>query len=350
MHQSVQRRLFRLGLLLLALFAAAILLNGVVYAWAGGDKDMSQRLKEYGVLLEGVFPHRLLASRQAMPGFRSTVYPPYALPMFAAFFAWGGAIQGRVTIQVMSFASLALIGWCGHRILRWAGPEAGMLGALARVAISGNSNALSLGQFSIPCMGLITLQLLLLQRKRPLPAGLCWALAMIKPQIALPFALPFLARKRLAGLLLGAALLLGLSFAALQITGVSPKAYLGIWSDRQSLGFVKEGSTTLIGLLTGRLGLSAFWIQVFLTGVLGLLILGWWLWRGGLAADPLQVVAVCSVIAFIAFYHRNYDNILLAPALLATLDHTFRSHFRLAHSRRVWVVLSVLLAMSLWMP
>lgn len=235
-------------------------------------------------------------------------------------------------------------------MLRWAGPEAGILGALAGVAISGNSTALALGQFSIPCMGLITLQFLLLERAHPLPAGLCWALAMIKPQMALPFALPFLARKRLAGLLLGAALLLGLSLAALQITGVTPKAYVEIWSDRRSLGFVKDGSTTLIGLLSGRLGLSTFWIQVVLTGVLGLLILGWWLWRGGLAADPLTVAAVCSVTAYMAFYHRHYDNILLAPALLATLDHTFRSHFRLAPSRRVWVVLSVLLALSLWTP
>ena len=93
MRPSAQRRLFRLGLLLLALFTVAILLRGVVHAWAGGDGDMSERLREYRVFLEGVFPHRLLASRQDMPGFRSTVYPPYALPMFAAFFAWGGKFK-----------------------------------------------------------------------------------------------------------------------------------------------------------------------------------------------------------------------------------------------------------------
>jgi len=42
------------------------------------------------------------------------------------------------------------------------------------------------------CMGLISVQWLLLERQRPLPAGLCWALAMLKPQIAAAFALPLL--------------------------------------------------------------------------------------------------------------------------------------------------------------
>ena len=51
---------------------------------------------------------------------------------------------------------------------------------------------MTLGQFSAACVGLVTLQWLLLQRQKPLLAGLCWALAMIKPQIAVPFVLPLL--------------------------------------------------------------------------------------------------------------------------------------------------------------
>jgi hypothetical protein len=71
-------------------------------------------------------------------------------------------------------------------------------------------------------MGLISLQCWLLERQRPLPAGFCWALAMLKPQIAAGFPLPLLRRGNRCGLLLGLAVLLVLAGVALTYTHVSP--------------------------------------------------------------------------------------------------------------------------------
>jgi hypothetical protein len=218
--------------MLLALLVLAMLLLGLLRAWLTPGGDMYLRLNEYGYFRAGVFPHPQLALRKALEITAVSVYPPYAIPMFAPFFHPGGALQGRVVIQALSLVSLGLISWTGQRLLRGASAAAGVLGALAGAAISGNGNALAQCQFSLICMGLITTQWLLLARQRRIPAGLCWALAMIKPQIALPFALPFLQARRLRGLLMGVALLLALSAVAFWHTDVTPLDYLQVWTRR----------------------------------------------------------------------------------------------------------------------
>ena len=75
------------------------------------------------------------------------------------------------------------------------GQAASWFGAFLPLTIRGLNLCLTLGQFSAACVGLLTLQWLLLQRQKPLPVGLCWALAMIIPQIAVTFALPLLLPK-----------------------------------------------------------------------------------------------------------------------------------------------------------
>jgi hypothetical protein len=62
------------------------------------------------------------------------------------------------------------------------------------------------------------------------------------------------------------------------------------------------------------------------------------------------VAAVCSVIGAIAFYHRNYDNIMLFPALLAVLDRAFASLRQRETFSRGWFVLAGAMGLSLWTP
>jgi hypothetical protein len=80
-----------------------------------------------------------------------------------------------------------------HRKIAWS--IVGLMTLMAILTIANGllyaCNALAQGQFSILCMGLIVGQLVLLENGRHLGAGICWALATIKPQIALPFALAF---------------------------------------------------------------------------------------------------------------------------------------------------------------
>lgn len=75
-----------LGLTLLALLTMATLLNGLLLAWLAPGGDMYLRLNEYGYFRSGVFPHPLLALRKGLEITAVSVYPPYAMPMFAPFF------------------------------------------------------------------------------------------------------------------------------------------------------------------------------------------------------------------------------------------------------------------------
>jgi hypothetical protein len=53
---------------------------------------------------------------------------------------------------------------------------------------------------------------------------------------------------------------------------------------------------------------------------------------------------LCSLLGYLGFYHRSTDHIMLAPALLAMADLSWRE-------RRMGVaVLSALLGVSLWTP
>jgi len=81
-----------LGLTLLALLAVATLLNGLLHAWLAPGGDMFLRLNEYGYFRNGVFPHPQLALRKGLEITTVSVYPPYAMPMFAPFFHPGGAM------------------------------------------------------------------------------------------------------------------------------------------------------------------------------------------------------------------------------------------------------------------
>ncbi|WP_315859132.1 glycosyltransferase family 87 protein [Cyanobium sp. Cruz-8D1] len=276
---------------------------------------------------------------------------PYAQPMFGFFFVWGGSGGAWRLVHGLSLLSLGLISWIGWRTLRFAGPAAGLLGALAPVAIGGNSNCLYHGQFSILCMGLISLQWWLLERQRPLPAGISWALAMLKPQIAAAFALPLLQRGNRRGLLLGLAVLLVLSGIALAYTHVSPIRYVSLWLVPSSLSFVRAGNTNLMGLLGP-------WVGAILT--LTLLLGGLFLARktakgrhqqGSMAAprrvDPgtmLRLQGLCAVLGALAAYHLNYDNIMLFPAQLAILSLALRHP-------GIWIgALAVAMQVSLWIP
>jgi hypothetical protein len=347
----LRRILIKLGLSLLALLGFAAILKGLVLGWLLVDTDLFERWDEFQLFREGIFPSESLVSEaeRRLPHFRTTVYFPYALPMFGAFFTWGGIAQGTLMVQGLSLLSLILMAAFGYRSLRGINPAAGGLGALSAIAIAGNSNALAQGQFSIACMGLITAQLLLLERVgRPLPAGLCWALAMIKPQIAVAFILPFLRRSRMWGLVAGVALLVGLSALALHQTGVLPLAYINSWF-RVLPTFVDSGNVrtvagSMVSLVTNLAPIALLLLGTFILVLVLVAVKIWGRLSLRSKQEPLLVYGICSVVGATALYHFNYDNIMLFPALLASLSMALRSPTLGS------VALAVLLAGSLWLP
>ncbi len=343
-------------LMVLLVYTLLSLASGLRASQAHLTADLMTRAAEFAVFREGIYPMRALLPAPVPGAFPTSVYPPYAQVMFAAFFGWGGASQAWLMVHGLSLLSLGLIGWIGWRCLRFAGVGAGLLGALAPVAISGNGYSLFQGQFSILCMGLISLQWLLLLRRRPLPAALCWAAAMLKPQIAITFAIPFLRRGSRRGLILGCSILLFLSAAALAYTHVSPVRYLSIWLKPGRLSFVEAGNVNLMFLF----GAQAAIILLCLLGLIlvGLLALNFVTSRGyqrrpdsntenmspESLGSTLRIQGLCAIVGCLSFYHHPYDNIMLYPALLAIFKQALSS-------RKVLIKLTaILMAYSLWMP
>lgn len=329
----------------LLLLALAMAIKGVRSTWwIGGEIDMDARFVEYSSFRLGVYPNRRVET-EIPAGFKVpySVYPPYSLAMFAVFFEPFGRIQGRLFIQLTSLAALIAIGAYGHRLLRDGGPAVAALGAVATAAISGNSNAIALGQSSITLCGAVLMQIVSLERGRPLAAGAWWALAMLKPQIGLPFIALFIVRREWRGLATGVGILAGLSLFACLWTEISPVAITRFWLT--SMGMRFTDSTSLADTIAVALGIPSRWL--YLSAAATLVIVPFLIPRRlvrGFRADPLLIAAIAALIGRVILYHRFYDNAMMFPLLFAMLSS--------AVSRRTKrsVALAAAMGLSLWVP
>lgn len=332
----------------LTLAASAYLIRGVHVAMSErGSYDLDTRGVEYRLFAQRVYPNSYLATN-ALPDetLPNSVYPPYAFPLFAPFFITDSELATRLIFVTLSFIALFAIAVFGFRELNFAGWQAQAVGALAGLAIAHNSSALAFGQFSIISMGFVALQLHYLRRGKLPAAGLCWALAMIKPQIGIAFFLPFLMERRWRGLAFGLTPLIALSLFACSYTSVSPLAVLQYWFLGESFDFITGGNSQ--GSSTG--GLLAVW------GAKPRLALAWsflaaaliiataWLRAQSSDMPLLTLVAVCAIVARVFIPHRAYDNIMLFPALLALLVLAFE---RRSVNNCVW---AGLFGASVWIP
>ena len=346
------------GAVLIIVFGSVYGLSIGSFSLFVGDAgwDVKQRYDEWLLFRDQIYPHALLASdaEKSLPNFRTTVYLPWALPMFAGMFAWGGLMQGKILIFVANFAGIVTIAFAGKQCFRPWGKAASWFGAFLPITIRGTNLCLSSGQFSAVCVGLLTLQWLLLQRQKPLPAGLCWALAMIKPQIAVTFALPLLLPQYRKGLWLGSGILAGLSVVALWHTGTQPINFLASWL--KTLQYFADMSPNLTGaLVNSSLGESRYF-KAFLLGILIIAIaiacvaIGQAkfirkLWNRFIQAGiSLELAGINAIAGAVLFYHISYDNIMLYPALLCC--------WLIAFTRPTFgnAILTILITISLCSP
>jgi GT2 family glycosyltransferase len=355
---TLERMLCLAGLVLLALMAAVAIARGVVLlGLADEGKDLYQRFDEWRLFRDQIYPsgHLADAQAQARSYFRTTVYLPWALPLFGPLFAGGGILQGKLIIIALSLAALGLIAAIGWVCLRPLGRRAAWLGLLGPLAIAGNSNGLAHGQFSLVVMGLISLQWTLLARRRPISAGVCWALAMLKPQIAFPFVVPLLTRHNRVGLVVATGLLLALSSVALFHTRTSADQLMDSWI-RVLPGFVNVGNFNVLGKLVSwraeeRLPLMGGVAVLLVLIPIAMARIGR---RAGkstslqvlqrLKSHPLELAGLCGLLGLLSFYHLNYDNIMVFPALLAV----WRA--QLVDSRRDTFLITFLLSLTSWTP
>lgn len=307
---------------LFALHGGYKITTGTWLVWAEDrDWDLQTRANEYTLFRAGVYPNSNVEEppRHFWPAW--SVYPPYAFPMMAAFFEPWGLEQGRHVVWFLSIAALVLMAVFAHRTLRPYGPEVAAIGAAAVFTISGNKGTFVLGQFSILCTGLVFLQMALLARGRPLLAGACWTLAMLKPHVSLPFAALFLLRRgQWLGLVTGLASLAALSWFACAWTGVPVTGIVDHWLRGMSLGFAERGLSIGTGSFANWLGIDHRVVVFPVFGlVLALALVAALLLRRLGSQAMLPIAGLCSVVGMLGIYHWMYDQIMLFPAVLATL-------------------------------
>ena len=320
--------------------------DGLVRVWTEDtDCDLRTRSEEYALFGEGFYPDQKVdPAPEGMKACHS-VYPPYAFPMLSVFFEPGGLVQGRIVVWTLSIASLAFLGIHARRVLSPFGPEIAALGCATAFTISGNKAAILLGQFSILCTALIFLQMTLLARGRAVAAGLCWAMAMLKPHVALPFAALFLLdRGWLRGLAFGGALLLALSWLACAWTGVGLMQLVDFWLNRMSFTFASKGLRFGPGPLAAWLGVDPRLVVVTVYGAVLAVAIGLVLFLRRLGpAAMLPFAGLLSVVGMLGIYHWMYDQIMLFPAVLATMVVA-------ASTRRPWAIAVAALMIASLLP
>lgn len=327
---------------MLALIGAVAFVKGVRMAFWGHEiiTDLDERYLEVITFLDGHYPNPGIDPRATRLGLTHSVYPPYAFPLMVPLFAGGRLMAGQLAVIGLSGAALVVMARWGYRQLRFAGRPMAWFGATAPLALNGVPQSLANLQFSLICTGLLLLQEELLERRRPWAAGLCWALAMLKPQIALPFALLFVWRAQWRGLMAGSAVLLGLSLFCASWTGIPLLKVAQYWLRGRMFNFARDNlpllplPKSLLAQINPTLvqwGLLALVIALMLA-----LSLFFKRWSG--RVDMLNLTGFCSVVGALAFYHRAYDYVMLFPALIALLRMALLAQGR----ARPWISLLAL--------
>lgn len=316
--------------------------EGLALGWhSRGSGDLHERFVEYGYFLFGVYPNPEIAGDRALPGMRHSVYPPYAFPMLALFFGRGSWLQAKVVVALTVALSLPLMGMIGFQRLRPFGRMAGLAGLILPFSLASISAALEWGQFGFFTTSMVLLQMLLLERGRKYSAGLCWALAMLKPQVGLAFFGLFGFRRQWQGCLFGLAVLIGLALFTFAQTHVLPAAVIHHWLFGQDLSFsfgniagLPFNASRLSPLLSSKvvvlLALVLAFVLIYRLSLVERLSVA----RRGL----LRMAGVYAVVGRLAFYHRPHDDVMLFPALLACLALALE-----AKRKSDWLLFSLLL-------
>ena len=214
-------------------------------AWLTRGEDFMLRVTEIDCLLDGVNPydvwHGDVVRRPYIPnygearravegkeGFTEVInaYAPWEYVMMLPF-----AILPRTFSWLLYFAlmmaGLAVLYAVGRSFaVRFAGcgrHAAAVAGAvpilLAGLPIYQNFHA---GNLAVPVLLASALMAVCLNRGHDALAGVCWAFAMMKPQLGLVFAIPLLVRRRFATCLVAAGICVVLTVVASFICNSSP--------------------------------------------------------------------------------------------------------------------------------
>lgn len=334
----------------LAVSACGAFGMGLWQAWVrNGDDDMHMRVAEYAAFRVGDYPNKSVDMPKVVRTVPFTVYPPYAFPMFVAFFEPGGRLQGRIVVEALTLVAIVIMGFYGYERLKSFGTAWATVGALAGAGMACNGTTVALGQFSTVCAGLLVLQVMVLERGWAAVGGLSWAAAMIKPQVGVAFSVLFLVNRQIRGLACGIGVLVALGAVALWWTETSAATMLHYWLFRMQMKFAVESGGVGPGHVAEWLGvnhrLAQYAALVALAGLgLAAVIVARLVQRDIAVPDLLPLAGMSAVLGRVLTYHRHYDNSMLFPLLLAWLS------VALATPTAANVATAVAVGLTLWIP
>lgn len=178
-----------------------------------GHFDFNLRMNELGCVLEGVNPFRVWNEEITLPPYVSNLpkkevptgcvepvnaYAPWAYTYMMPFSFFQKPIAWSIYCVLMCFAILFLMYFTSFfKNSEFDRHGRVLLASIPFITVSYLlwSNV-SVGNFIVFVLLFSVLMALALSRKRELLAGVFWALAMIKPQSAVLFAVPLLMRRR----------------------------------------------------------------------------------------------------------------------------------------------------------
>ena len=173
----------------------------------------------------------------------------------------------------------------------------------------------SLGNYSVVILAALALMAHFLNRGRDVLAGLCWSVAMIKPQMALLFAVPLLWRRKFLTCAVAAAACIALAVPPSLMCGTSPIDLILQAPAASAHAF--NGCGTFPYFLCGFMGRSA-----------------------GICCGLLVGVVACVVMTWLVKERRDWL-VFLMPAAVCSMSWTYSQMFTYALGWFVFAVLAL---------
>ena len=254
--------------------------------------DFTLRMNEVGCLRHGVNPFLVWNEDVELEPYISSVpkkdsYDKRFCEPVNAYTPWGYSMALPLSFLprdaqwavyfVFMFVCVGVVFFCGYK----AGFSVrgdmwdGVLTASAPLVLSFYPiwSNLSLGNYSVVILAALALMAHFLNRGRDVLAGLCWSVAMIKPQMALLFAVPLLWRRKFLTCTVAAAACIVLAVPPSLMCGTSPIDLILQAPAASAHGF--NGCGTFPYFLCGFVGRSAGIYYGLLVGVVACVVMTW---------------------------------------------------------------------------